>query len=685
MGFGNSRSVRFEEDVESSKLHAVKKKKEVVWKSGKSLKAKVLSTVFSEDYEKQGKKILDPRGQRIGRWNKIFLVVCLVSLSLDPLFFYLPVVRDEVCIAIAVQLEVILTTLRTVADVFYMIQIYNRFRTAYVAPSSRVFGRGELVLDSSKIVRRYLRKGFFVDLIAALPLPQVLIWIIIPNLRGSTTRNTKNVLRFFIIFQYLPRLFLIFPLSSQIVKATGLLTETAWAGAAYNLMLYMLASHVLGACWYLLSIERQEACWRSVCNNEKPYCEYGFFDCSRVANPSRHSWFTSSNVSSQCKPHNGFYQFGIYGDALISGVTTSPFFNKYFYCLWWGLKNLSSLGQNLSTTTYLGEIVFSIIVATLGLVLFGFFIGNMQTYLQSMTVRFEEWRIKKTDSEQWMRHRQLPSELRQSVRKYNQYEWVATRGVDEDALLKALPLDLRRDIRRHLCLDLVRRVPLFDQMEERMLDAICERLKPALCTEGTFLVREGDPVNEMVFILRGHLDSYTTGGGRTGFFNSCHSGPGDFYGEELVTWALDARSTSILPSSTRTIKAITQMEAFAIGAQDLKFVASQYRKLRSKQLRHKFRLYSHQWRTWAACFVQIAWHRYKKRKEAAAEVMRTREDDAAHHNDREPEPPQPHESGAERLRVNNTKWGVLKHSISSCGIVGSLQKPAEPDFSVDEE
>lgn len=58
--------------------------------------------------------------------------------------------------------------------------------------------------------------------------------------------NTKNVLRFIIIFQYLPRLYLIFPLSSQIVKTTGVVTETAWAGAAYNLMLYMLASHVSG-------------------------------------------------------------------------------------------------------------------------------------------------------------------------------------------------------------------------------------------------------------------------------------------------------------------------------------------------------------------------------------------------------------------------------------------------------
>lgn len=56
--------------------------------------------------------------------------------------------------------------------------------------------------------------------------------------------NTKNVLRFIIIFQYLPRLFLILPLSSRIIKANGVVTETAWAGAAYNLMLYMLASHV---------------------------------------------------------------------------------------------------------------------------------------------------------------------------------------------------------------------------------------------------------------------------------------------------------------------------------------------------------------------------------------------------------------------------------------------------------
>ncbi|RAL46078.1 hypothetical protein DM860_006232 [Cuscuta australis] len=705
MTFSNSKPVRSQDDLESAKygdpMAKVKYKIEgsrFEPKSGKSsIKAKVLSRVFSEDYERVKRKILDPRGPTIRIWNKIFLVACLLSLFVDPLFFYLPVVGENFCIDIEIKLEVALTIIRSIADIFYIIQIYVRFRTAFIAPSSRVFGRGELVIDSSKIALRYLRSGFWIDAIAALPLPQVLIWVIIPTLRGSMMANTKNVLRSFIIFQYLPRLYLIFPLSSQIVKATGVVTETAWAGAAYNLMLYMLASHILGAFWYLLSIERQEGCWHNVCILETPSCQYDYFDCNKVKDLRRNSWFVTSNITQQCsgsQSDNTGYPFGIYGDALTDSVTSAKFFNKYFYCLWWGLKNLSSLGQNLATSTSVGEILFAIIIATLGLVLFGLLIGNMQTYLQSTTVRLEEWRTRRTDTERWMHHRQLPLELRQSVRKYDQYKWLATRGVDEDSLLKGLPLDLRRDIKRHLCYDLVRRVPLFDEMDGRMMDAICERLNPVLCTQDTCLMREGDPVNEMLFIIRGNLDSYTTNGGRTGFFNSCGIGPGDFCGEELLTWALDPRPSVILPSSTRTVRAVSEVEAFALAADDLKFVAGQFRRLHSKQLRHKFRFYSHQWRMWAATFIQAAWRRHKKRKMAAeirAFLQEEEEEDGGGEKVEEEEEENGRNPGlgvavhAARLAAAAaSRRAPHRHKDSGLArTVTSLQKPAEPDFSVD--
>ncbi|XP_040374719.1 probable cyclic nucleotide-gated ion channel 14 [Rosa chinensis] len=123
----------------------------------------------------------------------------------------------------------------------YLLHIFIKLRTTYISPKTRVFGRGELVMDPKKIARRYLRSDFFVDLIATLPLPQIVIWFIIPAFKSSSSGHTHNApVLIIVLLQYVPRLYLIFPLSSQIIKANGVVTKTAWAGAAYNLILYSL-------------------------------------------------------------------------------------------------------------------------------------------------------------------------------------------------------------------------------------------------------------------------------------------------------------------------------------------------------------------------------------------------------------------------------------------------------------
>eukprot|EP00249_Psilotum_nudum_P008117 c21054_g1_i1 orf=621-2627(-) len=577
-----------------------------------------VSKPFSMD--NNGPKILDPRSTFVQRWNKVFLVSCLIALFVDPLFFFLPSISDADCIQIQHSLTVVIAILRSITDTFYVFHMFLQFRIAYVAPSSRVFGSGVLVVDPKLIARRYWKRDIWLHLLAVLPFPQVVIWIVIPATYEETTEVTNTALHFIIFFQYIPRLILIFGLTSKIIKTAGVVTKTAWAGAAYNLALYILASHVVGACWYALAIERKNSCWRKQCMLEYTMdkCDYSFLYCETLSpskNIQRNLWYQVTNVTLQCRTKNtGFFDYGIYTDAFDSNIVQAKLPNKYFYCLWWGFRNLSSFGQNLATSTFIGEIVFAISIAIVGLVLFSLLIGNMQTYLQSLGVRIEEWRVRQRDTEEWMRHRQLPLDLRRRVRRFNQYKWVATRGVDEEMILQSLPTDLRRDIKRHLCLDLVLQVPLFSQMDDRLLDAICERLKPVLCTEGMIIVQEGDPVNEMLFVIRGFLDSTTTNGGQTGFFNSIRLFPGHFCGEEILTWALDPKSSPNLPSSTRTVKAPGEVEAFALRAEDLKFVARQFHCLHSKKLQQTFRFYSHQWRTWAACIIQVAWQRHKRRK-----------------------------------------------------------------------
>ncbi|KAJ0670956.1 putative cyclic nucleotide-binding domain, Ion transport domain, rmlC-like jelly roll [Helianthus annuus] len=600
------RGLRFDADVESAELDTSSLKKD------DSKLVKKLSRVFSEDYAKTNQTVLDPRGAAINQWNYLFLIAALISLAVDPLFFYLPVTKEGMCLDEDVNLKITLTVIRTIVDILYAVKIFVRFRTAYVAPSSRLFGRGELILDSSSISERYLRGEFWLDFLATLPIPQVMSWFHIVD--KSEMISTKTSVLYFVILQFVLRLYLTFRLGSRISKQAGLVANVAWVGAAYNLVLFMLAAHVIGAMWYLLAIERQGICWVEMCDKETE-CDHWYFACVNVNLPRREAWFSTSNVSSTCAdPDN--YPYGLVEDAVRYSIASANFFKKYSYCLWWGLRGLSSAGQELQASPFIAETHFCILIGITGLVLFALLIGNMQQYLESRTKRLEEYRVKRMDTEQWMHHRHLPHELRERVRKHDLYKWITTRGVDEEEILRALPLDLRRDIKRYVCAELVRRVPLFDQMDERTVDAICERLRPVISTAGTCLVREGDPTNEMLFIMRGHLDSYTTGGGRSGFLNQCEIGPGDFCGEELLTWALDPRPSVIIPSSTRTVTAISEVEAFALTSEDLRFVATQFRKLHNKKLRHTFRVHSHQWRTWAACFIQAAWKRYKRRKEA---------------------------------------------------------------------
>ncbi|KAK6237104.1 Cyclic nucleotide-binding domain - like 10 [Theobroma cacao] len=656
--------------------------------------------VFPEDHEPRRERILDPGSEIFLQWNRVFLFWCLVALFVDPLFFYLPSVINKdksSCIDTDLNLGIIVTCFRTLADAFYVLHLIIKFRTAYVSPISRVFGRGELVTDPDMIARRYLRSDFFIDLVAALPLPQIVIWFIIPAIRSTNADYTNNALVLIVLLQYVPRLYLIFPLSSQIIKATGVVTKTAWAGAAYNLLLYMLASHVLGASWYLLSIERHATCWKSECRNETSplRCNPHYLDCATLNDGHRQIWESSTLVFSNCDPSNNIsFDYGIFQNALTKKVFSSGFLQKYFYCLWWGLQNLSSYGQTLNTSTFVWETLFAILIAILGLVLFAHLIGNMQTYLQSITVRLEEWRLKRRDTEEWMRHRQLPQDLRERVQRFVQYKWLATRGVDEESILRALPPDLRRDIQCHLCLDLVRRVPFFSQMDDQLLDAICERVVSSLSTQGTYIVREGDPVTEMLFIIRGRLESSTTNGGRTGFFNSINLRPGDFCGEELLSWALLPKSSLNLPSSTRTVRALVEVEAFALRAEDLKFVANQFRRLHSKKLQHTFRYHSYHWRTWGACFIQAAWRRHKKRMMArnlsAMESLSYPPDEqAAYETEQEEEhtlAPSNSSQVIQNLGVTilasrfaaNTRRGAQKMKDVE---MPKLQKPEEPDFS----
>lgn len=253
----------------------------------------------------------------------------------------------------------------------------------------------------------------------------------------------------------------------------------------------------------------------------------------------------------------------------------------------------------------------------LGLLLFALLIGNMQNFLQSLGRRRLEMSLRRRDVEQWMRHRRLPEELRRKVLEAERYSWAATRGVNEEMLMENLPEDLQIDIRRHL-FSFVRQVRIFQFIDEPILDSICERLRQKTYIKGSKILHRGGFVDKMVFIVRGKLDSI----GEDGIIVPLSEG--DVCGEELLMCCLEnsseyrdgkrIRFTGQRSPCNRTVKCLTNVEAFVLKAVDIQEVTNMYaRNLRNPRVQGALRYESPYWRCFAATRIQVAW-RYRKKR-----------------------------------------------------------------------
>ncbi|KAE9584205.1 putative Ion transport domain-containing protein [Lupinus albus] len=119
--------------------------------------------------------------------------------------------------------------MRTIFDCFYLLRISFQFRTAFIAPSSRVFGRGELVIDPAEIAKRYLQRYFMVDFISVLPLPQLIVWKYLRRTRHTEVLATKTALLRVVILQYFPRFARFIPLASEVNKTAGVFLKMHWS------------------------------------------------------------------------------------------------------------------------------------------------------------------------------------------------------------------------------------------------------------------------------------------------------------------------------------------------------------------------------------------------------------------------------------------------------------------------
>ncbi|KAL0310217.1 UNVERIFIED_CONTAM: Cyclic nucleotide-gated ion channel 2 [Sesamum calycinum] len=583
-------------------------------------------------------RVLDPRSKRVQRWNRALLLARGMALAVDPLFFYaLSIGRGgSPCLYMDGWLAAVVTVLRTCLDAVHLCHMWLQFRLAYVSRESLVVGCGKLVWDARAIAAHYLRsvKGFWFDAFVILPIPQAVFWLVVPRLlKEEQIKLIMTILLLIFLFQFLPKVYHSICLMRRMQKVTGYIFGTIWWGFGLNLIAYFIASHVAGGCWYVLAINRVASCLKQQCArsgtcNLSLSCSeevcYQFLVASGTVNNPCSGNSTVVLRKPLCLDVNGPFRYGIYKWAL-PVVSSNSVAVKILYPIFWGLMTLSTFGNDLEPTSHWLEVMFSICTVLSGLMLFTLLIGNIQVFLHSVMARKRKMQLRCRDMEWWMRRRQLPSQLRQRVRRYERQRWAVMGGDNEMELIQDLPEGLRRDIKRFLCLDLIKKVPLFHSLDDLILDNICDRLKPLVFSKDEKIIREGDPVPRIIFIMRGSVKSSQNLS--RGIVATSILKPGGFFGDELLSWCLRRPFIDRLPASSATFTCIESTEAFALYANDLRYITDHFRyKFANERLRRTARYYSSNWRTWAAVNIQLAWRRYILRTRRAVSFHSTNGD-----------------------------------------------------------
>ncbi|XP_050369218.1 cyclic nucleotide-gated ion channel 1-like [Argentina anserina] len=410
-------------------------------------------------------------------WDTILVISCVIAVTVDPLFFYLPIINEEIkCLGVDKNLRTAAYLLRAVTDIAFIWNIFYHVKNV----TEEVQSRAKLINSNPKNIeekkdpriwfaRELARKmpwhSILIDILAVLPIPQVLMAVFF-KMKSSKYLDRRKIIDAFLLLQYFPRIYRMHHSSKKFRQK-----KEVWIRGTFYFFLYILASHVLGAFWYFFSIQRKTLCWHRACmKHSTSDC---IFYCDQDIS-SRNMTFISS-LDEFCLvdvPENVTtpFDFGIFLDSLKSGNTGQiNFGKKFFYSFWWGLRNLSNFGTNLETSTYVWENCFAILISIVGLLLFLYLIGNVQTFISMATEKSEERRKKlnstKCDLQLWMERNDLKvnekgKEIGNEIEKFVRKKSEKIKEADVENIFNILPPQNRTSLKRFLCMKILRKVPL---------------------------------------------------------------------------------------------------------------------------------------------------------------------------------------------------------------------------------
>jgi len=234
----------------------------------------------------------------------------------------------------------------------------------------------------------------------------------------------------------------------------------------------------------------------------------------------------------------------------------------YVDAVYWTITTITAVGYGDIVPATVGQKLYAAGTMLVGLSFLGYIIGVVAGTLSkrdSATARYTE---AIDELNQAARYWQLPKHLERRIHDYHFYVWQKRLGYNEADFLKTLPRNLKAEVALFVKSEVLDRVEIFHDAEPRFLEDVALRLRPEVLGPGERVVEQGEPGEDMYFIVRGELEVIDGDGKAFATLTE-----GDFFGE-IALFTDEPR--------TATVRTLTYCDVYVLTRSSFRYLSQRY-------------------------------------------------------------------------------------------------------------
>lgn len=400
-----------------------------------------------------------------------------------------------------------------IVDVMFIIDIIINFRTTFMDSSSDA-----IVSEPKRIAINYLKTWFVVDFVAAIPFD----FFIRTGAKGAASLagllKTARLLR--------------------LIRVSRKMDRYSEFGLAVIFLLtafFALIAHWLACIWNVIGEYE----------NKVPY-----------------GWIQRLIDDTVGKTVNGSFP------ASRLGVES-----RYITALYFTITSLTSIGFGNVAPNTDKEKIFAVLMMLVGALFYAVIFGNLTAIIQRLYSRTNRYHQDVRVVNECIAVHGIPESLQITLREYFTTEQAATRGDEIESIMYRFPESLQAEIRVHMSHSLFEMFDIFHGLSDACLRALAGVFRVKFFPRQVHLLREGDQVTKLYFIVSGSVDVMQ------GTQCSICLGPGDIAGFNVMS--RERRRGHCLKSYVSLVAKV-RTEAYVITWGDLVHVIRVYPEIKER-------------------------------------------------------------------------------------------------------